>query len=89
MSITDVVFIVFLLWGLPLSYYRSRFRKLVYRTDSWTINIKPVFGRELKALFGNMYPNDAAYLKLRNWYRLYLVVYMLLLLAWQLSKRLL
>lgn len=89
MSITDVVFIVFLLWGIPMSYYRSRFRKLVYHTDSWTINIKPVFGRELKALFGNMYPDDAAYLKFRNWYRLYLIVYILLLLAWQLSKRLL
>ena len=48
--------ILFVIWGLPLTYYRSKFRKIVYQTDSWLINIKPLFGQELKALFGNLYP---------------------------------
>lgn len=89
MGIVDIVFIIFLLWGLPMTYYRSRFRKLVYQTDSWTINIKPIFTKELKALFGNMYPSNQAYLSARNSYRIYLAVYVLLLIAWQASKRVL
>lgn len=70
--------ILFVVWGLPLTYYRSKFRKIVYQTDSWVINIKPVFGKELKALFGNLYPDDASYLKFRNFYRLYLIIYFIL-----------
>lgn len=74
----NIWFILFLLWGLPLGYYRSKFRKLVYKTDSWTINIKPVFWREIKGLFGNLYPNDKVYLKFRNFYLFYLLVYVVL-----------
>lgn len=74
--------ILFILWGLPLTVYRSKFRKIVYRTDSWTINIKPVFGKELKAIFGNIYPFDKTYIKMRNFYRFYLSVYLLLFLAY-------
>jgi peroxiredoxin Q/BCP len=70
--------ILFLLWGLPLTIYRSRFRKIVYQTDSWTINIKPVFTNEIKALFGNYFPGNISYLKLRNFYRFYLVIYLML-----------
>lgn len=81
-----VLLIAFLVWSLPLSYYRSKFRKLVYQTDSWTINIKPVFGKELKALFSNMYPDNEAYLKMRNFYRFYLLVYLVLFVSWELSK---
>jgi len=75
--------ILFLIWGFPLGIYRSRFRKIVYRTDSWTINIKPVFGRELRALFGNLYPGDSEYLKMRNFYRLYLAIYTILFIAYK------
>ncbi len=74
----NIWFILFIVWGLPLTYYRSKFRKIVYRTDSWIINIKPYFLKELKALFGNMYPENLNYLKLRNFYRFYLSVYLLL-----------
>lgn len=70
--------ILFIFWGLPLTIYRSKFRKIVYQTDSWTINIKPYFWKELKALFGNMYPDNANYLKFRNFYRIYLSIYLLL-----------
>ncbi len=70
--------ILFIVWGLPLTIYRSKFRKIVYQTESWTINIKPIFMKELKALFGNMNPGNMNYLKFRNFYRFYLTIYMLI-----------
>jgi thioredoxin-dependent peroxiredoxin len=78
----NIWLILFVVWGLPLTFYRSKFRKIVYQTDSWTINIKPYFGKELKALFGNLYPGNRIYLKLRNFYRFYLVVYMILFIVY-------
>ena len=74
----NIWLILFIVWGLPLTYYRSKFRKIVYQTDSWTINIKPWFIKELKALFGNIYPENKNYLKLRNFYRFYLIIYLIL-----------
>ncbi|MBN2173995.1 MAG: peroxiredoxin [Bacteroidales bacterium] len=74
----NIWLILFFAWGLPLTFYRSKFRKIVYQTDSWTINIKPYFWKELKALFGNIYPYDRNYLKMRNFYRFYLIIYLLL-----------
>lgn len=80
--IENIWLILFFAWGLPLTYYRSKFRKMVYQTDSWTINIKPFFRKELKALFGNLYPENRNYLKLRNFYQFYLLVYLLLFTAY-------
>ena len=77
---TNIWLILFLVWGLPLTIYRSKFRKLVYQTDSWIINIKPVFMKELKGLFGNIYPDNLKYKKSRNFYRFYLGIYFLLFL---------
>jgi len=74
--------ILFIVWGLPLGYYRSKFRKIVYQTDSWLINIKPVFGKELKGLFGNIYPENQKYKKFRNFYLFYLAVYLILFIAY-------
>lgn len=74
--------ILFVAWGLPLTIYRSKFRKLVYQTDSWIINLKPVFMKEIKALFINSYPESLKYLKFRNFYRFYLVIYFLLFLCY-------
>lgn len=70
--------ILFIVWGLPLTIYRSKFRKLIYKTDSWTINIKPVFMKEIKGLLGNIYPDNLEYRKFRNFYRFYLSIYVLL-----------
>lgn len=75
-----------MVWGLPMGYYRSKFRKLVYQTDSWLINIKPVFGKELKAVFGNIYPENKDYTKFRNFYRFYLLVYLVLFIAYYFFK---
>lgn len=76
--VASILLIVFLLWGLPLTYYRSKFRKLAYGTNSWVINIKPVFGTELKALFGDLFPGNQVYYKSRRFYRFYLAVYLVL-----------
>ena len=80
--IENLWFILFFIWGIPLGYYRSKFRKKVYQTDHWMINIKPVFIKETKALFGNIYPEDLHYIRLRNFYRLYLLIYFILFLAY-------
>jgi len=78
----NIWFLLFLIWGFPLSFYRSKFRKIVYKTDHWTINIKPLFVKEIKGLLGNLYPNNTAYLKQRNFYRFYLVIYTVLFLLY-------
>lgn len=70
--------ILLLLWGVPFTYFRSLFRKKVYQTDDWTINIKPVFLREIKALFVNLYPKDKTFNRLRFFYLFYLIVYLVL-----------
>jgi peroxiredoxin Q/BCP len=80
--IDNIWLILFITWGLPLSFYRSRFRKMVYQTDSWVINIKPVFLKEIKGLIGNIYPDNSKYKKFRNFYRFYLVIYTLLFISY-------
>ena len=77
----NIWFLLFLLWGLPLSYYRSSFRKVVYETSSWTINIKPVFLREIKALTGYYSTGNPDFPKALKFYRIYLSVYLLLFMA--------
>ena len=72
------IFIVLILWGLPSTFLRSDFRKIVYKTNDWKINIKPVFLKEIKGLVFNIYPDDNKYLKSRNLYRRYLIIYLIL-----------
>jgi peroxiredoxin Q/BCP len=78
MSLKTILLIILFIWGIPSTYFRSRFRKIVYQTDDWKINIKPVFIKELKALFINVFPEDSEYIKIRNYYRVYLVVYLII-----------
>jgi len=80
--IQNIWLILFVIWGIPLTWFRSKFRKMVYHTDSWVINIKPLFMKELKALFGNTLPGNKAYLQLRNSYRVYLLIYTVLFLLY-------
>ena len=83
--LVSIWLILFVVWGLPLTHYRSRFRKIVYQTESWLINIKPVFMDEIKALFGNTLPGNPEYLKMRNFYRFYLLVYLLLFIIYRIT----
>ena len=84
--ISKFIFILLLLWGIPSTFFRSKFRKIVYQTEDWKINIKPVFIKELKALFFNILPEDDVYIKVRNQYRIYLMVYLLLFIIYILTK---
>jgi peroxiredoxin Q/BCP len=83
----NVWLILFVVWGLPLTIYRSRFRKIVYQTTKWNINIKPLFTKEIKALFGNIYPGNKTYIRIRNFYRFYLAVYFLLFIIYSFSVK--
>ena len=80
------VFVLLVIWGIPSTYFRSKFRKIVYQTDDWKINIKPLFMKELKGLFFNILPENIDYIKVRNQYRLYLVVYLFLFIIYVLIK---
>ena len=80
------LFIALVVWGIPSTFFRSKFRKIVYQTDDWKINIKPLFIKELKGLFFNIFPENTVYLKVRNQYRLYLLVYLLLFLIYIVIK---
>ena len=78
--------IAFVIWGIPLTYFRSKFRKIVYQTNSWFINIKPVFIKEIKGLFLNIYPDNTQYKKTRNFYRFYLSIYFILFFLYFISN---
>ena len=78
MSVKSILLIFLFIWGTPSTYFRSKFRKIVYKTDDWKINIKPLFLKEIKALFINRYPDNKEYLKIRNYYRFYLVIYVII-----------
>jgi len=77
MSKTLLIAILFI-WGIPSTYFRNKFRKIVYKTDDWKINIKPLFKKELIGLFSNLYPSNKEYIKTRDYYRIYLFVYIIL-----------
>ena len=84
--ISKYVFILLVVWGIPSTFFRSKFRKIVYQTDDWKINIKPLFMKELKGLFFNIFPENIDYIRVRNQYRLYLVVYLFLFIIYVLIK---
>ena len=82
MTFKTIIIICLFLWGAPSTYFRSKFRKIVYNTDDWKINIKPLFTKEIKALIFNLYPNNHKYLQIRNYYRLYLLIYLALFIVY-------
>lgn len=82
MEIKTILLLALLVWGIPSTYFRSKFRKIVYETEDWKINIKPLFIKEIKGLFMNLFPEDKNYLKTRNYYRLYLFIYLLLFITY-------
>ena len=86
MTDMQIVLIILIIWGIPSTYFRSKFRKIVYQTDDWKINIKPLFKKEIIGLFSNMYPDNKDYLKIRNYYRVYLVVYLILFIIYKFIK---
>ena len=75
-----LLLIILFIWGIPSTYFRNKFRKIVYKTDDWKINIKPLFKKELIGLFSNLYTSNKEYIKTRYYYRIYLFIYMMLFL---------
>ncbi len=73
MKILILKFII-LLWFILLLVHRDKFRKLIYRTNDWRINLRPMNGKEIKGLLGNIYPYDSNYVRSRNIYRLYVLL---------------
>jgi peroxiredoxin Q/BCP len=87
MTIPQILLTLLIVWGIPSTYFRSKFRKIVYQTDDWKINIKPLFKKEIIGLFTNMYPENQDYLKTRNQYRIYLVVYLIIFILYRFIKK--
>jgi peroxiredoxin Q/BCP len=85
MTEKQLIFLILLIWSIPSTYFRSKFRKIVYQTDDWKINIQPLFKKEIVGLLGNMYPDNKDYLKTRNYYRIYLVIYIALFIMYKLN----
>tara|TARA_B100000768_G_scaffold168001_1_gene172527 strand:- start:5879 stop:6139 length:261 start_codon:yes stop_codon:yes gene_type:complete len=86
MSLKTILLIVLFIWGLPSTYFRSNFRKIVYQTDDWKINIKPLFKKEIKGLFINIFPNNKKYIEARKYYRSYLLVYLVLFIIYSITN---
>jgi hypothetical protein len=78
MTVKTILIIILFIWGAPSTYFRGKFRKIVYKTDDWKINIKPLFIKEIKALIFNIYPENYKYLKIRKYYSFYLMIYLML-----------
>ncbi|MEI8142085.1 MAG: hypothetical protein WCG90_04375 [Chitinophagia bacterium] len=87
MTIPQILLTLLILWGIPSTYFRSKFRKIVYQTEDWKINIQPLFKKEILGLFSNMYPENQDYLKTRNQYRIYLAIYFFIFILYQLFKK--
>ncbi len=81
-----ILFIILIIWGIPSTFFRSKFRKIVYQTNDWKINIKPLFKREIVGLLFNLYPENKEYIKTRNNYRLYLFVYLIIFIVYYFYK---
>ena len=84
MTDKQLIFLILIIWSIPSTYFRSKFRKIVYQTDDWKINIKLLFKKEIVGLFTNMYPDNANYLQTRNYYRIYLAIYLILFIIYSL-----
>ena len=84
--LTNVLLVLLILWGIPSTYFRSKFRKIVYQTNDWKINIKPLFKKEIMGLFLNLYPDNKEYIRVRNYYRIYLLIYLVIFLVYYFSK---
>ena len=78
----NLLLFIIILWGIPSTYFRSKFRKIIYETNDWKINIKPLFKKELIGLLFKISSKNKDYIKTRNHYRIYLIIYGILFLVY-------
>ena len=71
-----ILFVIFSLYTIPFMKLRYEFRSIVYETDDWKINIKPVFFKEIQVLF-SIKSVEKQFDKVVMKYRLYLIGYLL------------
>ena len=72
------VLIVQFIYSYPLFKLRYKYRTYVYNDNSWSINIKPLFLKEIKYLFCPALLLDIEKINFAKKYRLYLIGYSLL-----------
>jgi|TARA_B110000263_G_C14903600_1_gene327218 peroxiredoxin Q/BCP len=49
-----ILLFILILWGIPNTFFRNKFRKIIYETNDWKINFKPLFKKELIGLFSEI-----------------------------------
>jgi len=72
------LFIIWVIYGIPLWKLRYEWRSTVYRVKSWKINVLPWFGKDIVALFSNRYFRTAQERRMARNFRWYLAGYLLL-----------
>jgi len=77
-----ILLFILILWGIPSTFFRNKFRKIIYETNDWKINFKPLFKKELIGLFSEISSKNKYYIKTRNHYRIYLIIYGILFLVY-------
>ena len=85
MDFSYLLLVLLFVWGIPSTYFRNKFRKIVYQTNDWKINIKPFFLKEIRGLFFNIFPENKEYIRIRNYYRIYLIIYLFLFIVYYLN----
>ena len=72
MNMFEHLWLIFLIvLAIPVIYYRVMFRKIIFQSDRWTVIFKLSPLKGLKAFYGNTFPDNENYLKIRNLYRQY------------------
>jgi len=72
------LFVVAMLYSIPLWRLRYEWRSTVYRMTSWKINFLPWFGKDIAALVSNRYFANDAERRMARRFRVYLAGYMAL-----------
>ncbi len=86
-SLESVLLVLFLTWAVPLDYFRTKFRMIVYDTTDWKIAIRPVFLREIRALLGLYTSDHPQFIRYRSLYGAYLVCFFILFQLWRHSDK--
>ncbi|MFT4310938.1 MAG: hypothetical protein ACMXYC_04890 [Candidatus Woesearchaeota archaeon] len=74
--------ILLIVYGVPLAPLRYRFRCAVYKQTGWKMHLMPWFVKETIALFSNRYFTTPAQTRVGWIYRIYLGVYVVLILMY-------
>ncbi len=74
----DILLYLLLIYTIPFSFFRTKFRKMVYKTQSSLIAIQPKFVKETKVIFGIIPLEKESEKKLLKQYRYYISILIIL-----------